>query len=85
MQHCPQVRNALKLRIPWENVRLEKQKSICEANFAWIFACYRNGVNSDYSSASTIFRSFLVREKVPASFFWIPIKRVIFSLGKLAK
>jgi len=27
------------LRIPQENVQLEKQKSICEANFAWIFAC----------------------------------------------
>ena len=24
-----------------------KQKSICEANFAWIFACYWNGVNSN--------------------------------------
>ena len=36
-----------KLRIPWENVQLEKQKSICEANFAWIFACYWNGVNSN--------------------------------------
>ena len=23
------------------------QKSICEANFAWIFACYWNGVNSN--------------------------------------
>ena len=38
-----------KLRIPWENVQLEKQKSICEANFAWIFACCWNGVNSNYS------------------------------------
>ena len=35
------------LRIPWENVQLEKQKSICEANFAWIFACYWNGMNSN--------------------------------------
>ena len=35
------------LRIPWENVQLEKQKSICEANFAWIFACCWNGVNSN--------------------------------------
>jgi hypothetical protein len=35
------------LRIPWENVQPEKQKSICEANFAWIFACYWNGVNSN--------------------------------------
>ena len=35
------------LRIPWENVQLEKQKSICEANFAWIFACYWNAVNSN--------------------------------------
>ncbi len=24
-----------------------KQKSICEANFAWIFACYWNGANSN--------------------------------------
>jgi hypothetical protein len=37
-----------KLRIPWENVQLEKQKSICEANFAWIFACYWNGMNSNF-------------------------------------
>ena len=36
-----------KLRIPRENVQLEKQKSICEANFAWIFACYWNGVNGN--------------------------------------
>ena len=35
------------LRIPWENVQLEKQKSICEANFVWFFACYWNGVNSN--------------------------------------
>ena len=24
-----------------------KKKSICEANFAWIFTCYWNGVNSN--------------------------------------
>ena len=52
-----------KLRIPWENVQLEKQKSICEANFAWIFACYWNGVNSNVtcrlSQSIQIFLQFL--------------------------
>ena len=31
-----------------ENPEFSKQKSICEANFAWIFARYWNGVNSNY-------------------------------------
>ena len=30
-----------------ENPEFSKQKSICEANFAWIFARYWNGVNSN--------------------------------------
>ncbi len=36
-----------KLRILRENMQLKKQKNICEANFAWIFACYWDGVNSN--------------------------------------
>ena len=30
---------------------LVKQKSICEANLGWIFACYWNGVNSNLCMA----------------------------------
>ncbi len=50
------------LRIPWENVQLEKQKSICEANFAWIFACCWNGVNSKaLASADSERNSFFLQ------------------------
>ena len=37
------------------------------------------------TSATNRFLSFLVRAKVPASLFWIPIRIVSFSFGKLAK
>ncbi len=42
------------------------QKSICEANFAWIFACYWNGVNSNLVP---IFPVFLIA-KLYGIFQW---------------
>ena len=42
-----------------------KSKSICEANFAWIFTCYWNGVNSNLDSP--------LLERFRAGFFLHPV------------